>query len=59
MKRKITKRSKKINKKRKFKTYIKKEANGVVTNLQKVVDFKFKTLGKIYKNFTEKRVREK
>ncbi len=46
-------------KRRKVKTCSKKEANGVVTNLQKVVDFKFKTLGKIYKNFTEKREREK
>ena len=58
--RKVAKRSKKKNtKRRKVKTYSKKEANGVVTNLQQVVDFKFKTLGKIYKNFTEKREREK
>ena len=60
MKHKVTKRSKKRNKKRrKIKTYSKKGANGVAINLQKVVDFKFETLGKIYKNFTKKREREK
>ena len=55
MKRKVTKRSKRMKKRRKIKTYSKKKANGVTINLQKVVDFKFETLGKIYKNFTKKR----
>ena len=60
MRGKITKKSKKKNrKKRKAKTYSKKKANGVAIDLQKVVDFKFQTLGKIYKNFTLKRTREK
>ena len=60
MKHKVTKRSKKRNKKRrKIKTYSKKGANGVAINLQKVVDFKFETLGKIYKNFSKKRAIEK
>ena len=59
MKRKITKRSKRIKKRRKIKTYSKKKANGADINLQKVVDFKFGTLGKIYKNFAKKREREK
>ena len=59
MKRKITKRSKRIKKRRKIKTYSKKKANGADINLQKVVDFKFETLGKIYKNFAKKREREK
>ena len=51
MKRKATKRSKRIKKRikkrRKIKTYSKKKANGAAINLQKVVDFKFETLGKI------------
>ncbi len=60
MKRKVAKRPKKRNKKRrKVKTYSKKKANGAAIDLQKVVDFKFETLGKIYKNFTKKREREK
>ena len=60
MRGKITKKSKKKNrKKRKAKTYSKKKANGGALDLQKVVDFKFKNLGKIYKNFTLKRTREK
>ena len=60
MKRKAGKPSKKRNKKRrKVKTYSKKKANGAAIDLQKVVDFKFETLGKIYKNFTKKREREK
>ena len=60
MKRKNTKRSKKIKKKRKkIKTYSKKTTNGVAIDLQKVVDFKFETLGKIYKNFSKKRAIEK
>ena len=54
MKRKVSKRPKKRNKKRrKVKTYSKKGANDLAINLQKVVDFKFETLGKIYKNFTK------
>ena len=60
MKRKVAKRPKKGTKKRrKVKTYSKKKADGVAIDLQKVVDFKFQSLGKIYKNFTEKREREK
>jgi len=50
MRRKVVKKSKKKNRKRrKVKTYSKKKANGVAIDLQKVVDFKFETLGKIYK----------
>ena len=51
----MRKKFKKKAKKRKTKKYSKKKINGVDKNLQKVVDFKFQTLGKIYKNFTEKR----
>ena len=50
---------KKIIKKRKHKNYSKKKSNGADIDLQKVVDFKFQTLGKIYKNFTAKREKEK
>jgi hypothetical protein len=57
MMRKKTK--KKIIKKRKAKTYSKKKANGGGIDLQQVVDFKFETLGKIYKNFTKKREKER
>ena len=60
MKRKVTKRSKKIKKKKKkIKTYSKKTANGAAIDLQKIVDFKFETLGKFYKNFSKKRAIEK
>ena len=60
MRRKIVKRSKKKNrKKRKIKAYSKKKANGGAIDLQKVLNFKFQTLGKIYNNFTKKREREK
>ena len=53
------KAKKKISKKRKTKNYSKKKSNRASIDLQKVVDFKFQTLGKIYKNFREKREREK
>ena len=57
---KYRKKSKKrIVKKRKTKTYSKRKGNGTGIDLQKVVDFKFQTLGKIYKSFTEKRKKEK
>ena len=56
MKKKSRKRS---IKKRKTKTYSKKKGHKASIDLQKVVDFKFQTLGKIYKNFSEKRKREK
>ena len=46
------KAKKKIIKKRKNKNYNKNKSNGAGIDLQKAVDFKFKTLGKIYKNFT-------
>ena len=59
MRKKAKRRAKeKIIRKRKTKTYNKK-SNGAGIDLQKVVDFKFQSLGKIYKNFTEKREREK
>ena len=62
MRRKIVKQSKKKNrKKRKVKTYSKKKGYGKTKtiDLQKVVGFKFQTFGKFYKNFTEKRKKEK
>ena len=60
MVKKFKKRAKKkIIKKRKLKNYSKKKSNGAAIDLQKVVDFKFQALGKIYKDFTEKREREK
>ena len=60
MAKKFKKRAKKnIIKKRKPKNYSKKKSNGAAIDLQKVVNFKFQTLGKIYNNFTEKRKREK
>ena len=62
MRRKIVKQSKKNNrKKRKVKTYSKKNGYGKTKtiDLQKVVGFKFQTFGKFYKNFTEKRKKEK
>ena len=60
MRKKNKKRVKKeIIKKRKTKNYNKNKINGAGIDLQKAVDLKFKTLGKIYKNFTEKREREK
>ena len=56
-----TKSKKRIVKKRKTKTYSKRKSNGGGIDLQKVVDFKFQTLGKIYQNFTKivKRKRKK
>ena len=60
MRHKVLKRTKKKNKKKiKVKTYSKKNSYGKTINLQKVVGFKFKTFGKIYQNFTEKRKKEK
>ena len=60
MAKKFKKRAKKrIIKKRKTKNYIQKKSNGAAIDLQKDVDFKFQTLGKIYKKFTEKREKEK
>ena len=60
MRKKSRKKSKKRSiKKRKAKAYIKKKGNGAGIDLQKVVDFKFQTLGKIYKSFTAKRKKEK
>jgi len=60
MRKKFKKRvKKKTIKKRKTKKYNKNKINGVGIDLQKAVDFKFKTLGKIYKNFTEKREKDK
>jgi hypothetical protein len=60
MKRKVAKKSKKKNrKKRKIKVYSKKKANGGSIDLQKIVNLKFQNLGKIYKNFTAKREKEK
>ena len=53
------KAKKKIIRKRKTKKYSKKKSNGAAIDLQKVVDFKFQTLGKIYHNFTKKREKEK
>ena len=55
MKRKFAKRSKKGNKKRrKVKTYSKKNGYAKTVDLQKIVSFKFQTLTNFYKNFTEK-----
>ena len=55
MKKKSKKKSKKkIVKKRKAKNYSKQKGNGGGIDLQKVLDFKFQTLDKIYKNFTKK-----
>ena len=60
VKKKSKKKAKKrIIKKRRPKSYSNKKVNGAGIDLQKVVDFKFKALGKIYKNFTEKRKKEK
>ena len=60
MAKKFKKRAKKkVIKKRKTKKYRKKKDSGTDIDLQKIVDFKFQTLGKIYKNFTEKLEREK
>ena len=53
------KSKRKITKKRKIKKYRKRKYNGAGMDLPKVLDFKFHTLGKIYKNFTKKREREK
>ena len=60
MRKKARKKIKKKNiKKKKTNTYSKKNSYGASIDLQKVVDFKFHTLGKIYKNFTENRKKEK
>ena len=62
MKHKVLKRSKKSNrKKRKVKAYGKKNIYGKpkTIDLQKVIDFKFQTFGKFYKNFSERRKKEK
>ena len=60
MRKKAKKKSKKKTiKKRKTKTYSKKNGYGTSIDLQKVVDFKFQTLGKIYQNFTKNRKKEK
>ena len=62
MRHKVAKGSKKKNrKKRKVKTYSKKNGYGKTKtiDLQKVVGFKFQAFGKFYKNFTEKRKKEK
>ena len=60
MAKKFKKRAKKkVIKKRKAKKYSKKKNNGTGIDLQKVVDLKFQTLGKIYKNFTKNLEREK
>ena len=60
MRHKVSKRSIRKNRKKiRAKTYSKKNGYGKTINIQKVVDFKFQSLGKIYKNFTEKREREK
>jgi len=60
MRKKSSKKSKKRRiKKIKTKAYSKRKGNGAGIDLQKVVDFKFQTLGKIYKSFTEKRKKEK
>ena len=59
MAKKFKKRAKKrVIKKRKTKKYKKKKNIGAGIDLQKVVDFKFQALGKIYKNFTKKLERE-
>ena len=50
---------KKIVKKRKAKVYSKKKSDSQPVDFPKVIDFKFGTLSKIYKNFSEKRDREK
>ena len=60
MKRKSGRKSKKKNKKkRKNKTYSKRDGYDKSIDLQKVLDFKFQSLGKFYKNFTERRKKEK
>ena len=60
MRRKVAKRSNKKNKKKiKAKTYSKKNSYGKTIDLQKVVGFKFKSFGKFYHNFTEKRKKDK
>ena len=60
MRKKARKKSKKKSiKKRKTKAYGKKKDHKVSVGLRKVGAFKFQTLGKIYKNFTEKRKRYK
>ena len=57
---KVAKRSKKKNtKRRKVKTYSKKNSYGKTIDLQKVVSFKFQTFSNFYKNFTEKRKKGK
>ena len=54
MRPKVTKRPKKKNrKKRKIRAYSKKKANGGAIDLQKIVNFKFQNLNKIYKDFSE------
>ena len=60
MKKKSRKKAKKkIIKKIKTKSYGRKKSNGGGIDLQKVVDFKFQTIAKIYKNFSKKREKEK
>ena len=53
------KRKKNLRKKKRSKAIRKKNSQSNAIDLQKVVSFKFQTLGKVYKNFTEKRKKEK
>ena len=54
MKQRIKKGSKKKNlKKRKNKTHIKKNSHGGSIDFQNIMNFKFQTFGKAYKNFKE------
>ena len=60
MRHESVKKSKKKNRKKiKPKTYNKKNSYAKTIDLQKVVGFKFKTFGKLYQNFTEKRKKDK
>ena len=60
MKRRVDKRlRKKKIKKRRIKVHGKKNSHDKSMDLQKIMGFKFQTFSKVYKNFTEKRKKEK
>ena len=60
MKRKSKKKQKKtLRKKKKSKAARKRNSQSNAIDLQKVVSFKFQTLGKVYENFKKKRKIEK
>ena len=50
---------KKVSRKRRIKAKKRKNGHDKSVDLQKIINFKFQTLSKVYENFKEKRKKEK